>query len=277
MTKGAPPSKPEPPRRPPRPWGRWSLGLGLLAGMLGGGAWGLSWLRGPQTLPIEVVHISGELRYLSRDNLVQVVAKSLKGGFFSLDLEGVQAAVSALPWVAQASVRRRWPDRLELQVQERRAVARWSGTSLVTAEGAVFHPQPNEIPEGLPNLVGPDEQSAPLLLERHRQWQGVVGTKGLQIEELQLDARGAWRLVLQEGLRVELGRSDAAERLGRFLTILPQLRAQAVTAERIDLRYSNGLAVQWRAEAPAGEPERPKPAKARASTRVGTRNNSGRT
>ncbi len=276
MTKRTPVPPPAPPRRPPLPWGRWLLGLVLLAAMLGAGAWGVNWLRRPQTLPIEVVHIGGELRYLSRANLEQVVAKELKGGFFSLDLERVQAAVSALPWVAQASVRRQWPDRLELQVRERRALARWSGTSLVTAEGAVFHPQSNEIPEGLPNLVGPNERSAPLLIERHRQWQELVGSKGLKIEELRLDARGAWTLMMQEGLRVELGRADVAERLGRFLTILPQLRAQAASPERIDLRYSNGLAVHWRAEAPPAEPERPKAAKARATVRVGTRN-SGRT
>lgn len=276
MTQRPSPSSPQPPRRPPLPWGRWLSGLGLLALMVTGGVWGLNWLRGPQTLPIEVVHISGELRYLSRANLERVVAEALSGGFFSLELEAVQGAVSALPWVAHASVRRQWPNRLELKVQERQAVARWSGASLVTAEGRVFHPRPEEIPEGLPNLVGPDESSAPLLIERHRHWQGVVGPQGLKIEELRLDGRGAWTLVMQAGLRIELGKSDVAGRLGRFLTILPQMRAQAATPERVDLRYSNGLAVQWRPEAPTVEPERPKPAKARASTRTGTRN-SGRT
>lgn len=270
------PTLPKTPQRPPRPWGRWLMGLGLLALMIGGVALGVSWLRQPQTLPIGVVHISGELRYLSRANLQQVVAKGLKGGFFSLDLEKVRASVLALPWVAQASVRRLWPDRIELQVQERRAVARWASQSLVTPDGEVFHPQPNEIPEGLPNLVGPDKGSAPLLLARYQQWQDQVGAKGLKIEELRLEARGAWSLTFQDGLRLELGKSEVPERLARFLTILPQLHAQAGTAERIDLRYSNGLAVQWRVETPA-EPERSKQqAKARASARVGTRN-SGRT
>lgn len=276
MTRHTPPPLPQAPQRPPRSWGRWLAGLSLLATMIGGGAWGVAWLRGPQTLPIEVVHIGGELRYLSRANLEQVVARELNGGFFSLDLEGLQAAVSGVPWVAQASVRRLWPNRIELQVRERRPAARWSGQSLVTAEGEVFHPQANEIPEGLPNLVGPDQGSAPRLLLRYQQWQDLVGTRGLKIEELKVDARGAWSLRFQEGLRLELGKSDVPERLARFLNVLPQLQAQPATPERIDLRYGNGLAVQWRAEATT-EPERPKPqTKGRASSRVGTRN-SGRT
>ncbi len=256
--------------RPRRPWGRWLLGLVLLSGMLAGGAWGVVWLRAPHTLPFEVVHIGGELQPLHRAALEKVVAVEIRGGFFSLDLQGVQQAISKLPWVEQATVRRLWPDRLDLHVRERRPVARWSGEGLVTAEGVVFHSKDTEIPAGMPNLVGPDAQSAPLVLERHREWQSLLQPRGVEIDELRLDARGAWSLILKDGLRIELGKTEVNERLARLLRVLPHLRQQAATLERIDLRYSNGLAVQWRAEVIA-EPERPKSAKDRASPRGGTR------
>lgn len=259
------------PRRA-RPWGRWLLGLALMTAMLGAVSSGLWWLSQPQTLPFEVVHITGALQHLKRANLERVVAEQLDGGFFSLDLTRVQQAVSDLPWVAQASLRRLWPNRLDLHVEERQAAARWSGTALVTAEGVVFRPEVTDFPAGLANLSGPDVESAPLLLERYHQWQEMVGSIKRDIAELNLDARGSWSLVFTDGLRLELGKTDVDDRLGRFLRVLPRLTLETRKLERVDLRYSHGLAVQWSPEqVPEQGRKNDSKGRGRTSTRSGNR------
>lgn len=260
-----------------RPWGRWTLGLAMLGCMIGGVAGGVWWLWQPQTLPFETVHITGELHHLKRTTLERVVADRLTGGFFSLDLEALQQGVTDLPWVARASVRRLWPDRLELHVVEHRPVARWGGERLVTAGGEVFSPDAAEIPPGLPNLVGPETTTAPEVLARYQAWSALLRALSLALGEVRLDARGAWSLVLSEGLRIELGKVAMDERLTRFLNVLPQINLHAGTPERIDLRYSHGLAVQWRPQAtPVSAPEKPKQSKPHAVSRSAPRT-SGRT
>ena len=256
--------------KPARSWGRWLVGFALMAGMLGAGGGGLWWLSLPQTFPFEVVHITGELHHLKRPTLEKVVAEQLTGGFFSLDLAQVQEALARVPWVARASLRRLWPDRLELHVDERRPAARWSGNALVTGEGLVFQPGPSELPAGLPNLAGPDAESAPLLLERYHEWQALVQAHGRNIAELHLDARGAWSLLFADGLRLELGKTDVDDRLARFLRVLPQLTLETRKPERIDLRYNHGLAVQWGPEA-GPEPGRKNDSKGRGGARSGSR------
>ena len=62
--------------------------------------------------------------------------------------------------------------------------------------------------------------------------------------------RGSWFLTTQDGIEVLLGRDDVVDKMQRFLTVdqlmLSERREQIA---RVDLRYSNGMAVAWR-EAP---------------------------
>ena len=75
-------------------------------------------LQAPATLPIRNVHFISRLQHLSQEELKRAVVSSLKGGFFSVDLERIEHALEALPWVDTASVRRQWPDTLLIKIIE---------------------------------------------------------------------------------------------------------------------------------------------------------------
>ena len=66
--------------------------------------------------------------------------------------------MEALPWVASASVRRQWPNQLQIVINEHQAVARWKNDILINGNGELFRPA--DIPEGmaqsLVQLQGPD-------------------------------------------------------------------------------------------------------------------------
>ncbi len=53
------------------------------------------------------------------------VHESIRGGFFSVDLQAVRSAVEGLPWVDRVSVKRLWPDRIEETVVVHEPLARW--------------------------------------------------------------------------------------------------------------------------------------------------------
>lgn len=220
---------------------RWIVALGVVAGSAAAGVWVC---RLEQTaLPVRVVKVDGAVQRLSAPILARTVTEHLHSGFLTQDLGTLRDAVQALPWVHTASLRRVWPDQIQLSVTEHRPIARWGDDGLVTAEGIVFRPDPESIPAGLLRLDAEDAK-APLVAASFLQWRERLSPLGLKIAGLALDARGAWTLRLAGGLRLELGTERVEERLGRFIRTYRQLAA-AGQAELIDLRYANGLAVRW--------------------------------
>ncbi|MDX1594341.1 MAG: cell division protein FtsQ/DivIB [Gammaproteobacteria bacterium] len=225
------------------------LVLGLLLPAL---VAGLGWLGvqalDPDRWPIRAVRIEGELQRIDRERLQEVVAPLATTGLLLVNVDAVRRALEALPWIERAYVRRLWPDRLLLTVVEQQPVARWSDGRLVNDDGDLFavgeDEQPAELAE-LPVLVGPQGQ-ARRLLEQYRLLDGLLSRAGRQIARLELDPRRAWHLTLDGGLRVEIGRHAIRTRLERLLGLLLGWDAERLAAaERIDLRYTNGLAVRW--------------------------------
>jgi len=240
-----------------------NLWRGLFAAVLtvlmaGGGYVLLRWE--PRHLPVRVVKVNGELRHLSRERLAQTVLAHLHGGILTQNLTELKGAVEAMPWVRSASLRRVWPERLELAVTEREPLARWGDDGLVTADGVVFRPQDKALPGRLPHLAGGDEQ-APIVVRRFVRWRRELALCGLILDAVDLDARGAWTLSFGGGLTVNLGTFQVEERVGRFLHAYPSL-ALAGRPAAIDMRYSNGLAVRWSNATPDGEARPAKPTQA---------------
>lgn len=206
--------------------------------------------------PLKRVTVEGELRYLSRERLQEGVTAHLGGGFFGIDLDEVRRTLEALPWVERVTVRRHWPDRLEVRVKERRAAARWAAGGLVDTNGVLFRPPDTPDLDGLPLLAGP-EGAAAALLDYLRRLNGWLLPRGLAVAELRASPRGAQRLRLTSGTELVLGRLPEAVVETRLTRALPVLLAEAgrrgETMVRIDMRYPNGLAVTWAPPRPVDE------------------------
>ena len=233
----------------------WLPPLVLLLGMSGMAVWGVRWLLDPHTLPLQGVHIEGDFRHLSRQTLERAVAAAARGGFFSLDVGAVRRAAEELPWVESATVRREWPRGLRMRVSERQPLARWGRGALVSVRGDLFFPTGGELPAGLPALEGP-EGSARRVSEIFLRMRDTLRGRGLVLERLLLDARGAWRAELGGGMRLQLGSSEVEQRLARFVRCYPALMAsRAGSLQDVDLRYVNGFATRWETPTPPGEQE----------------------
>ncbi|WP_295405469.1 cell division protein FtsQ/DivIB [uncultured Thiocystis sp.] len=238
------------------------LGLALLCAMAAA-----VWLFGywePRLLPIRVIEVEGELHHHSSRLLEKTIGERLRGGILTADLVDLKNAAEELSWVGSASLRRVWPDRLQVRVEEHRPIARWNADRLVTAEGVVFDPGTGTIPAGLPVLEG-DDKRAPELVRQYLKWREDLMLVGHLIQVLSVDPRGDWRLELVMGTDLRLGTGAIEERLTRFIASAPQLEAAGQPLE-VDLRYSNGFAVKW-----APSAESPVPANTGRSKRSGNR------
>jgi len=236
-----------------------ALELGVALAFVAAVVVGVHALRNPAVLPVRTVQVEGELRHVDPERLRAAVLEGLRGNFFTVDLERMEDAVTALPWVARARVRREWPLALRVRVEEEVAVARWGADALLNRRGQVFRPERigDEVTRGLPVLYGPEGHSMRVLAAWHR-LVARLATVDLRPVALYLDERRSWRAWLAGRTEIVFGRDDFEPRLERLLRAWPRaLAAQAARIERLDLRYTNGLAVRWKpaptgGEAPAG-------------------------
>ncbi len=228
--------------RPPIRLIAWAVALTLIAlplvGLMRGWFASASW-------PIRTLEVQAEYRHVSADEIRAAVLPHIHKGFFATHLDTVQNAVDALPWVASAEARKRWPDTLVIQVHERHPFAHWNRGKLIDHRGKVFAVPGADQVRGLPHLSGPKGRLDDVLAFYHQVNERLAGV-GLHARGVHLDSRGGWSLDLADGARLVIGRTEPTRRLTRFVRVYPQL---AGTHKQpflyADLRYTNGFAVRW--------------------------------
>ena len=220
----------------------------------GAGVAGWSWLMRSPLLPIRAIQLDGELLRTSVPTIRANAGPRLAGNFFSVDLDGARAAFETVPWVRRAVVRRVWPDRLLVRLEEHHAAALWQGEDgaerLVNSHGEVFDANLGEVEEeALPVLAGPDG-SAAAMLSMLQQVQPALARLGLGVMRLRLSGRGSWRVELDSGAEIELGRGSQAELLARterfVRTLQPATGRWQAPLAYADLRHRDGYAVRLR-------------------------------
>ena len=222
------------------------LGLVLLLILMGAGGRTL-WLWLDR--PIERVSIRGELEYVSAGYLREQLAPLVRGQtWLSVDLGTLRDQARTIDWLAEVRVSRRWPDALTFELYEQEPVARWNDEYLLNPRGAPFRQGEVSAPEDLPDLAGPEGSGAEVLALLD-QLQSGLAPLGLDITQLRLEDRGAWRFQVNDSVWVMLGRNQRDTRLARFATAWKrQLGEQSAQIRYIDLRYPNGVVVAWHGE-----------------------------
>ncbi len=191
--------------------------------------------------PLREVSVTGSVAQTTRAQVETIVREELRGNFFTVDLEATRLAFEKLPWVRSATLRRTWPDRLEVALEEHVALARWGDTALVNDRGEVFEAATSA---RLPVFGGPDGSAAEMAAQ-YRVFADLLATVGRAPARLRLSERRAWEIVLDDGAMLELGRQDLPARLRRFVTVYERTVGRLpAKAYRIDLRYPNGFALR---------------------------------
>jgi cell division protein FtsQ len=219
-------------------------------------AWAsVGWVTRLPAFEFREVIVTTPLSRTSGAHLQSVIRSELTGTFFTMNLDAARASLGRVPWVRSIALRRQWPRRLEIEVDEHQPFARWNDNALVDTHGDVFVAN---YAGDLPEFKGPDGQAAQMTA-RFREWTTLLAPLALHLTGVNLSARGGWQLRADDGtgsLTLDIGRDDVAGRLGRFLAAYPRtvgVLARAGThVDRVDLRYRNGFAARM-----PGFPEKP--------------------
>lgn len=226
---------------------KWRTMLLLSAVVLGLLIWSGFKLYSPNTLPIRVVTVNGDLRFINRNNLQQALAPLTHQGFFSVDLDKIHVAVQQLPWVAEVEVKRIWPDKIVIDITTCRPVARWNNTSLLNAYGEIFVPNSfANVAKDLPRFFGKGDQTVKML-DNYQQMNNILQALDLKIALIRYTADNAWQVGLNNGIELQLGQKEVVKRLNRFVQTYKKLLAERHNSlpKSVDLRYNHGMAVKW--------------------------------
>jgi cell division protein FtsQ len=194
----------------------------------------------------EVV-LTSPLERANGAQLEAVIREELAGTFFTMDLARARSILADVPWIRGVALRRQWPHRLEVTVDEHQPLARWNESSLVNTRGEVFAAEPRG---ELPVFEGPEGRAAEVT-SRYRAWAEELRPLAFTLQQVRLSPRGGWQLkaVSPAGpLTLELGRDEPEARLARFVAAhgktLGALARAGTKVEAVDLRYRNGFAAR---------------------------------
>jgi cell division protein FtsQ len=216
-------------------------------------ATGLVWIYGSdiknygsKAIPIKYIRTEGVFQYLGKDEIKTTLQPLVLTGFFSADMRAIQLAVLQLPWVDTVTVKRIWPDAINIKVREKKPYVRWGEQSLLNERGEIFTPKNAGQFQALPLLTGPALQQKKVL-EIMKGVKTALADQSLELAEFSINDRWAWRIRLATGMEILLGRNAQLKKLQRFLKTLPVLgQEQVETIAIVDLRYPNGYAVSWK-------------------------------
>ncbi|WP_217512534.1 cell division protein FtsQ/DivIB [Vibrio metschnikovii] len=208
----------------------------------------ISWMWDEHRLPLSQLVLQGDLHYVSTLDVQRAFAElDHIGTFMSQDIDVLQSRAQAIPWVAHASIRKQWPDTIKVFLTEHQVAAIWNGNALLNDKGKVFNGDIAAVKQEYVKLYGPDD-SGPQVLAVWRQYNPQFQALGLNISSLLLNERRAWQIILDNGIRLELGKESLDERITRFFLLYKRLGKDTERVSYIDLRYDTGAAVGWFSE-----------------------------
>lgn len=205
-------------------------------------------------VPITRVRVEGELAYLGRDTVQKSIEPYAQHTFFNANVDAVRQQLEQVPWVAQAEVRKIWPDQLMVRLTEQLPVARWGDNALLSSQGRAFTPEDVGRYANLPKLWGPPHAQQKVM-QHYQIFSQLLRPLNFTITSLEMREQGSWYLATGQGIELLLGRERVVDRVRRFVNVYPAtLQDKTDNIARVDLRYPNGFAVGWRTQpdAPGG-------------------------
>lgn len=250
------PQRPRPVRRKKRSRGVYLLSMLFLAAVLGASYETYEFLKHEivqdESFPVRAVNIDGALVHVSKKEIADLVGVMAgERNLATLDVGKIHNALLHLPWVDKVSIVKKMPDTLYVAVVEHTPAAFWNDKGLYDAKSrSVFYPNLTDFDQSLVRLVGAHDELAPEVYDYAVQFLAILRKANLQMVQVELDSIRAYRILLENGVTLVLGRDDDSHvilsRLKRFVDVQLKERFNFNDISYVDLRYDAGFAVGYK-------------------------------
>lgn len=193
---------------------------------------------------VKYVAVNGDLTEIQKTKVYErIAAMDLK----NVEIKKVRLTLSEIDWIAETNVERQWPDSLIVEVIPEVAVALWNENDYINDKGRIFNTKYLQ-PGRLPQLSGPHGTELEVI-SQYRRISSLMLREGKAIASLSVDDRGAWTVQNSDGIDILLGKDDVIDRVQKMLLVTKQIQraGRSEEIERVDTRYTNGVAIRWQA------------------------------
>ena len=191
---------------------------------------------------VKNLQISGALKNVNSQMISKKIAHLLVEDIVDLDMTQIQQTIEDMPWVRTSEVVRIYPSTIKIDIKEQIPVAIWNGKSYLNQYGEIFNASDIEGKEMLIKLNGTNEQ-AEVMLKLYSSLKNSIDVDRLQT--IFQNKNGAYRLKLNNGTEVVLGRKQLNQRINRLRKMLDLIDRHPQVITRIDLRYRKGMAIKF--------------------------------
>ncbi|MDB5650072.1 MAG: Polypeptide-transport-associated domain protein FtsQ-type [Hyphomicrobiales bacterium] len=188
---------------------------------------------------------------LSEDEIVATSGITTRDSLLFLDAASVRARIKDAPLVRDVSVRKLYPSRLLIEVQEREPYALWQmngQVQIVSADGMAIDRLSDERFARLPFVVGEDANL------RVPEYQKIIESAGElrdQIRAGTLVAGRRWNIKLNSGLEIKLPEIAPEIAFARFARLAREMRILDKDLISVDLRIPDRMVARLSADAAA--------------------------
>ncbi len=192
---------------------------------------------------ISTVAINGR-RQLSQDEVLAIGGINGRSSLLFLDAATVRGKLKANPWIADATILKLYPGRLQIDIVERTAFALWQQggrLAVIADDGVVLEPYLSRRFVTLPLVVGKGADAGArdflALLDRYPQIRSMTKAAIFVGER-------RWNLRLTDGLDVRLPENDVGNALAMLSRLEREDRLFSRDIVAIDMRLPDRLTVQ---------------------------------
>ena len=194
-------------------------------------------------LRIATVSLSGQ-RQVSREEIFAAAGVTDSSSLLFLDVADARTRLEAIPWIAEATVRKLYPDRLHITVTEREAFALWQmqgKVSVIAADGTVLSAKVEPRLAALPFVVGKGAAAKArdflAILDKHPAVRDQVRASIFVAER-------RWNLRLKNGIDVRLPENDVEGALATLARLDREKNLLTRDITAVDLRLADRLTVR---------------------------------
>lgn len=196
--------------------------------------------------PIAEVNVVGEFTFLSKQDVQNIIASGIEDGFLKQELKTLKTRIESLAWVESVNIKRRWPDKLDVQVEEYKPIARWNNDGVITVYGNYIEVGDNSNLAYLPMLKG-DESRSEEIVQIYVMLTRLLAEREIKIAEIEVNDANAWKVRLDGFYTIDLGKGNTLDKMKNFLVVYDsQLYGLGEKIAYVDVRYEKGVAVKWK-------------------------------
>tara|TARA_B100000768_G_C11248573_1_gene362958 strand:+ start:111 stop:842 length:732 start_codon:yes stop_codon:yes gene_type:complete len=192
-------------------------------------------------LPIKQISIIGEYQHIDKEQVDLIANEYIEGNFFSINLDQTRHAFKKLAWVREIAIRKKFPDILEVTIEEHKPIARWGRVGLVNSYGEIFNAASQE---ELPSFIGYETFAKEMTL-KFTEMNKILSKELMQVGTITLSERLSWEVITDNQVKVILGKDNIIKKLNLFTNNYQNILAELKNRiEYVDLRYKDGFSVK---------------------------------